>query len=294
MNTTAGHMITAATHDYLGICDTCVRPTRQTVADADADATFTTITCPQCGAAVQGERIHATVSQSLCNVDCMGAVGPSCSCACGGANHAGAFTAVEGEMLETALAKYRARLAAKQAKVDARHRAKVTAFEEWAADNRDVVAYLDTSDAWSDMIRDFQNMVADHKPLSDRQAAVVRKCIARKAEADARRARLDAAPRTTPELGQQVIEGEILSYNQKTGFRGKLEHKLTIECGGFRVYMNMPRSIAPTTYTAIEWQEFTRALRGRRIRTTVTLAPTFRNDDPSFVLGKAPSKTTLL
>lgn len=44
-------------------------------------------TCPHCGARVRLAYVYGEHSDQPCNGACMGATGPLCSCACGGANH---------------------------------------------------------------------------------------------------------------------------------------------------------------------------------------------------------------
>lgn len=43
----------------------------------------------QCGAWCKVEGVIGSHSTKECNDRCMGAVGPSCDCSCGGANHGG-------------------------------------------------------------------------------------------------------------------------------------------------------------------------------------------------------------
>lgn len=50
--------------------------------------------CADCGRIhPSGRRIHysKTPSQHVCNAKCMGAIGPSCECSCGGKNHGAGF-----------------------------------------------------------------------------------------------------------------------------------------------------------------------------------------------------------
>jgi hypothetical protein len=299
MNTAATYMTATATSFYLGVCQPCVRPTRQQVQDGGQ---FEWLTCPQCDGEVRGERIHATLTYGLCHPECMGAVGPSCSCSCGGKNHGGAFGEA-GEMLETAVQAYRDRMAALEAKREAKaakvRQVRQDTFDEWAADHADVLAYLDSDVSWSSFFTDLAYQVADLKPLSERQVASVRKAVASKAARDAERAaraaRLNAIPLTAAPLGRQTgIEGEIVDYRQfKNQFGPGLDEKITVECGGYRVKMSLPRSLRPTVFNALEYQEFTKALRGTRIRFTATLEPG-RDGDPSVVKGLRPSQVTVL
>lgn len=50
--------------------------------------------CPDCGRLhPSGRRIHYSKNPSrhICNAKCMGAIGPSCECSCGGKNHGAGF-----------------------------------------------------------------------------------------------------------------------------------------------------------------------------------------------------------
>ncbi len=47
--------------------------------------------CPVCGGEMRGQPIRGTTRPDIpCNARCTGAVGSSCDCACGGANHGAA------------------------------------------------------------------------------------------------------------------------------------------------------------------------------------------------------------
>jgi hypothetical protein len=63
---------------YVGRCKTC-----KTVFVNETDATETCCS----GKRVRVEQILAVVSNVKCGARCTNAVGPSCDCSCGGANH---------------------------------------------------------------------------------------------------------------------------------------------------------------------------------------------------------------
>ncbi|HYQ69037.1 hypothetical protein [Actinophytocola sp.] len=303
MTTTAMPLISIPTAYYLGVCEPCRRPTRERVEDVQEPGfRYARVTCRECGNSVRVERLHATITYDVCDPRCMGATGPSCSCSCGGANHGDAYgTKVEGEMLESAVEAYRARMAQLDAKREAKaakaRKSKQDAFDAWAADHRDVLDYLDGDVSWSGFFMDLRDQADRLKPLSDRQVAAVRKAIASKAARDAERAerdtRLNSTPRVAAPLGKRTgLEGEIVEYKQYNTAYG-LDEKITVECGGYRVRMSLPRSIRPAQFSHDEYQAFTKSLAGKRIRFNATLEPG-RDGDPAFVKGLRPAKAELV
>ncbi|MDE2020283.1 MAG: hypothetical protein KGJ13_08115 [Patescibacteria group bacterium] len=50
-------------------------------------------TCPNCGRFTDGRTIKARlVPEQKCDGRCVNAIGPNCSCSCGGANHGSGYT----------------------------------------------------------------------------------------------------------------------------------------------------------------------------------------------------------
>ncbi len=76
-------------------------------------------------------------------------------------------------------------------------------------------------------------------------------------------------------------------------YTGGLDHKITVDCGGWTVKMTMPRAIMPTQYNRDEWLAFRKSLPGKRIRFNATLA-LGRDGDPSSVNGLRPTKAQLV
>lgn len=72
----------------IGKCSGC----GQGVARESAELDWSTVV-HDCGRLVTLERVQGTVSESRpCDARCMGAVGPVCSCSCGGRNHGGRWS----------------------------------------------------------------------------------------------------------------------------------------------------------------------------------------------------------
>lgn len=283
------------TDHFLGACSACARPIRETREQTDRHVTTG---CPECGRDVVLERLFATQSQEPCDPRCMGATGPSCSCACGGANHAGAFSVEHGEMLQSALEAYRDRLAkadaVRAARIDRERRARDEIFADWAAEHADVLGYLANSGSWSDFFDSLQQQVDEHRPLTERQVAAVRNAIARDRERAERDAHAKAAATTAAPAGTTCIEGEIITVRQlDNDYNGGVVHKLRVLAdGGYQVYLTMPRAIAPREYSALDWQAFLKSLPGKRIRFTAELSPSA--EDPAFAYGKRPRSAALL
>lgn len=100
----------ASTNLYLGSCATCDRPYRVDLGEK-ATSQQQCVMCPGgCSHTIIVDRLAAVTTTESCDSRCMGATGPSCSCACGGANHgAGWGTTATRLELESAVASLRAR-----------------------------------------------------------------------------------------------------------------------------------------------------------------------------------------
>lgn len=74
------------------------------------------------GATSRGSSRGVTVAGMSCDPRCEGAYGPHCECPCGGVNHGGLW-AKSGTVLADALAAYRADMAKREAKCQAKQAA---------------------------------------------------------------------------------------------------------------------------------------------------------------------------
>jgi hypothetical protein len=155
-----------------------------------------------------------------CDGSCRSARRPWCECGCGGINHGNLWTAGaligQREVVESALAKYRAeqaRIAAqRQARREAEARRQRAEFGRWAAEHQDLVTALSpwyehrADDAWQvrqgrwgqHILVDFalQTHGGTPKPLTGPQAGLARRIFGEHAEhrrAQAERAQRDAA-----------------------------------------------------------------------------------------------------
>ncbi len=115
---------------YLGVCERDNRPVRfEHPRDMGPSAG---IPCPECGQPVAGERLHAVTTTLTCDGSCRSARRPWCECGCGGLNHGNLWTAGaligQREVVESALASYRAERARTAARGEARREAEASAL----------------------------------------------------------------------------------------------------------------------------------------------------------------------
>lgn len=293
-----------STNLYLGTCKTCDRPYRvdlgyayligQSNQSPDTLGQFTTITCPgNCGLTIKVERLAAVITEEVCDPRCMGAAGPSCSCACGGANHGAAWgTTATTYELESAIKTLRARQDRTERQREQRAAAKLakkkSTFEAWVADgNQDIFDYLSNinGDYVGGFICDMCDMVGTQRPLSDRQAEVIRRIMKEQADRKAKQDAYEATKKAAP-LGKGVtVEGTIISVKGEQdhySYYDKTVWKMTVQCDGFRVWGTVPSSLIGPIITAGCYDE----LKGQKIRLTAEFVPS--KGDPSFAIFKRP------
>ena len=70
----------------LGRCPSCKTVVRRDSPVYDMGGK-SVVPCPECGNRVTVKAVSGTTSTKECDARCMGAVGPSCDCSCGGENH---------------------------------------------------------------------------------------------------------------------------------------------------------------------------------------------------------------
>ncbi|MER5579022.1 hypothetical protein [Streptomyces massasporeus] len=282
---------------FLGTCDPCRLPVRATVPEAREDVRH--IACPQCGAKTRVSRIYATTVDASCDAACMGAVGPACSCSCGGANHGRSWAPATYESHTTAdaLARYRERLDKQERerarKAEAERRRRRAAFEAWAKDYSDVIEFLKSTDINNQFIDDMRRYVDRLDVLTERQTAAVRKFIEnekRRAAEDKRRKEEAENAGPVPE-GKQTLTGEVVMadiYDNHFAYN-KSDYKMLVRLdNGAKVFGTIPRALQtrPTT----EGNLF--GLRGVRVRFDATV--TAKAGEPTFGYFKRPTKATFI
>ena len=284
-----------ATDRFMGKCKVCALPASVVIADAAGDKT--TARCARCSATVTLKRLYAVKTQTTCNGKCMTAMGPSCSCSCGGENHGGRVNIVttysDAETL-AAIDAHHAKQDARRAAAAERaaNRARVR-FEEWTAGgNADVVEYLAgvDLDAASQFVFDMAKMARQYKPLSPRQADAVRRCAAwdaeRKANAAKRAAERQAraAAGVAAPSGKQTVTGTVVSVKLKDTDFGSAYKMLVRLDSGATVWGTVPRSIADVNKTTVN---NLLGLRDVRIKLTATFQPS--RDDKTFGYVSRPT-----
>jgi hypothetical protein len=288
----------ASTNLYLGSCGSCDRPYRIDLG-AKATSQQQCVMCPGgCNHTIIVERLAAVTTSESCDSRCMGATGPSCSCACGGANHgAGWGTTATRLELESAVASLRARqdrLAKQQAARKAQKESQKTKiFAAWLEEgNQDIADYLSglLGDYSSNFISDMADVIRSQKPLSERQAEVVRRIMNEEIERTAKKAAYEATKTAAP-LGKGItIEGTIISVKDQPGYAyGTVDWKMTVECEGYRVWGSVPRSLIGNTITAGCYYR----LKGQRVRFVAEVVAN-KGGDASFAIYKRPKQAEKL
>jgi hypothetical protein len=275
---------------FLGRCEPCVRPVR--AVDEQAGGRYAALTCPQCSGSVTGERLHATTNAELCNGACMGAAGPSCSCACGGANH-GRVWQYAGEETETALMAYRARIAeqdaARERRDQAERRRRRATFDAWADEHRDIVDYLTGAGADiepGDFLDDMAGMVERLRPLTPAQAAAVRRCIAGRIRVAEQRAAEAAAACPVPTGDAVTITGRVAYVRSEDNPYGRgFRCTMLVKGNGWQVWSTIPNALisAAGHYSK---------LKDQRVRFVAAI--TAKDGEPSTGNAKRPRRAEIL
>jgi hypothetical protein len=254
------------------------------------------IPCPgDCHHTITVERLAAVTTSEQCDSRCMGAVGPICSCACGGANHgAGWGIAATTLELESAIKNLRARQerteVQRKQRADAEQSRKERAYEAWLADgNQDIADYLnDLLDNYSsNFISNMADVIRSQRPLTERQAEAVRRIMKEEAEHAAKKATYESAKTAAP-LGKNItIEGTIISVKDQPGYNyGTTQWRMTVECDSYRVWGSVPRSLVEDA--ALVTDRHYRQLTGQRVRFVAEVVPS-KGDDASFAIYKRPT-----
>lgn len=283
----------SSTNLYLGTCTTCDRPYRVDLAN-EARSQMQRFSCPGCGGQMTGERLAAVFTEEVCDSRCMGAAGPSCSCACGGENHGAAWgkTATTYE-LESAVKALRARQERlerqRQQRAEEKANRKQRIFDNWLADgNQDISDWLSNinGDYFGSFLCDMADRVGTQQPLSERQAEVVRRIMDEQTAQTAKQAAYEATKKTAP-LGKGVIiEGTIISIKgeqDRYSYYDKIVWKMTVECDGYRVWGSVPSSLVDPVFERYE------TLRGQQVRFVAELVAS-KGGNESFAIFKRPTK----
>lgn len=276
------HTTSTPTDRLVGRCEACVLPlaTRE-----EGTHDYKSIACPECGAAVQLERVYGTRTTMACDAACESAIGSLCVCACGGWNHGGAYVR-EGEALASAIVNYRVktvnRKAAAQRRAADRAEKKQRTLEELAAARQaeELAFKEDHIDEWNFLV----SVCAEDQPYNEFFFSVHDQWI-RKGEISERQ--LDALKRSivkrqeretevrVPVIeGRQQIVGRILKKEWRDDDYGGRDVITVKDDRGFILWGTCPRAVD------IE--------RGERIKFAATVTKSDR--DECFGFFKRPAK----
>jgi hypothetical protein len=266
---------------FLGKCETCPRPIRITADGITADRAV--FPCVDCSTPVKCERLYGTVNKMECDPRCMGATGPSCSCACGGENHAGAWSQ-PGHMLAGELEAYRAgiqrREDERQAKLTRERKQVADAFSAWKADGREtLVSDLLATDWWdgrypNSFLADMADIVRSGKPLTERQADAAERTIQGRKDAANRAAEREATAVDVP-AGRIKITGTIAAIYRVAdnfSYHGGDIRKMVVDTGTYRVRGTIPTSLLDDGKGSLRAM-YDDDLKGRQVTLTATLQP---------------------
>jgi DNA-binding phage protein len=170
---------------------------------------------------------------------------------------------------------------------------KAKIFAAWLEEgNQDIANYLNNllGDYSSDFISGMADVVRSQKPLSERQAEVVRRIMNEEADRAARKAAYEATKTAAP-LGKNiVIEGTIISVKDQPGYAyNTVDWKMTVECDGYRVWGSVPSSLIGNIITAGCYDR----LKGQRVRFVAEVVAS-KGGDASFAIYKRPKQAEKL
>lgn len=271
---------TNRTNRFLGRCENCIRPIA--VEDADTFRDVLVVSCPDCSTSgIKLERVFGTVEEMSCDARCESAIGRTCVCSCGGANHGGAFMRT-GEALVSAILAYRSttqrrqqaaqrRAANRREAQEAQQRLRLAAYQEA---NSEILSALEGYTGSNSFIISIRaQAIIQGQMLTERQISAVGTAIEREARINVQRAASTPCP-----VGNGItIEGLIVSVCEERTYytySGEIQTKMLVKCdGGFKVWVSAPRSLG-------------RVDRGRKVRFVANVSRS--RDDESFGFAKRP------
>lgn len=281
---------------FLGHCNTCDLPVRDEIGHTSSSVYG--ITCWRCGDMTRGERLVAVTTHASCDWRCMGATGRTCECACGGVNHAGAWSKNLTTEIMTAKAVegYRAHQAkveaAKIKREESKAAKKLSAFGEWLreGDNAFIVMRLDQYDGDNQFLADMALIVKRNDILTVRQAEASNTALARETAQAAREAQwaaekaaqaLTASPVPT---GKVQVTGTVLSTKWYEGDYGST-CKMLVQCAGYKVFGTVPKNLMVDDdgCTVSGWEQFL-------INKQITFSATVEEKEAGFGTFKRPTK----
>ena len=265
---------------FLGKCETCPRPVR--FADDGVTRDRHVFPCVDCGTPVKCERLYGTVNKMLCDPRCEDATGPNCSCACGGVNHAGAWSK-PGHMLASELETYRAGIQAREDKREAKasreRERQADEFTAWRAEHEALVSdLLGTpwlAEKWpNEFLSELADQVRSGKPLSERQAEAAERTIWKRRDAAKAAAEREANAVDVPN-GKHTITGTIIGLYvvpDNFSYNGRDIRKMVVDTGTFHVRGSIPASLFRDE-NGMTRAVYDEQFKGRKVTFTATLSP---------------------
>lgn len=157
----------------------------------------------------------------------------------------------------------------------------------WSAEHADVVEALRLYGDRGEFLRNMAGRFAVEGALTDAQAEAVLKAAARYATEDAEE------PGTVV-AGRLVVEGVVVSVQERAGYTGGTVYKMLVKADGFdgpvKLWGTVPSALLPDVWTSNTDPEA--ELKGRRVRFTATLEPS--EGDEAFGFYSRPTKATIV
>lgn len=231
--------------------------------------------------------VYGTISAEPCHPLCMGAAGPSCSCACSGRNHGSLWTQT-GIALASEIKAWRDREdeaeARRQAKITAERNRKAREWSEWAETHSGLLALLDSErDALAGWPNEFLTAMAEkvdgREILSPNMVGAVERCITGRRAAALRKEDREARSIDVP-YGRVKLAGEIVATYTRANYLGDgddLFMVVQVETpeGLYRVKGKVPSSLRqwPTGIRRSGFFIQNSEYRGLKIAMAATLGP---------------------
>lgn len=277
---------------WVGECETCSRPVSGDAGEHARDVAD--VICPDCKGLVRAERIYGVVNRMTCDPRCMGAVGPICSCACGGANHCGAWS----ERRETvaSLLANREQMRERRAEAVAERRERKAAAakldldasrDAWIAAHLEAHAWITANRTENDFAGSLAAWLDSKGALTDGQTAAAERAVTRDAKRAVDQAKRAANAKDVP-TGRITITGTIISTRHADPNDMYGTHKMLVEGTGWRVWGTVPRSLTDALWNSRDFRGALTSLVGRKVSLTATV--TASDKDAAFGFYSRPSK----
>lgn len=299
---------------FVGTCPDCTIPARLKIEDEKRDHCWGS--CPDCdnGLKIKYERIYALVTMGQCDGRCMGATGQICNCACGGDNHAGAWTKdvfktdVRASYIKKLLAERKKTVERRIEREAVRREKAAEPFNEWKrslwGDDAELVEWLSVYEnvEFNAFLVDMRLRMMPRpgkeakypaRPLTEKQFAACHK-IRNSQRAFEERKRIEALSAKPAPSGRVELAGEIVSQKVVDNDYGAA-YKMLVKCNGFKVWGSCPRDLVQQVFAADGYKKdgtSTGYVRGLKIKFHATVEP--KEDDPSFGIFKRPTRAELI